>query len=111
MSLISEATIALLSQYQARARQHIADGKRPALLACEADGVPCSHKFADIVKSDGLLSAVADLLGRCPKGETHVPKALIYSIGLVALPLAFSGYQPGNDPCRSDCDGPLGCGV
>jgi len=111
MTLISDATMELFGQYQARASQQIADGKRPALLACEADGVPCSHKFADIVKSDGLIPAVANLLSRCPRGETHVPKALIYSIGLVALPPAFSGYQPGNDPCKSDCDGPLGCGV
>ena len=107
MTLITDATMELFNQYQATARQQIADGKRPALLACEKDGIPCSHKFVDIVKSEGLLPAVVDLLQRCPKGEAHVPRALIYSVGLVALPLAFSGYV--REPCDTPCEGPMGC--
>ena len=109
---MSEVISSFVNSYSIIAQNGIKAGARPALLPCEADGIPCSVKFSSRLAEAGTLDAVANMIDRCPRGAFQVGKALAYSAGIVILgSLAHTGYRPGNDPCDSACDVPLGCGV
>ncbi len=95
----------LIGRYSQAANTQIEAGKRPPLLPCESDGIPCSLKFATMVTKFGTSVAVGDLSGRCPKGQHHALKAIAYSAALAIVPIVALSAS---DDCTS-CDSAFGC--
>ncbi len=80
----------LVEGYGRAAQGFVNQGIRPAILPCEeAIGEQCSARFLRVMQEKGTVTAVTDLLGRCPQGKPHAVEALGWST-LVAM-----GYQGG----------------
>lgn len=91
----------LIVAYQGRAQESFMTGGRPYLLPCEvASGEHCSTQFVKVAEVGGAVSAVTELMGRCPKGGRHAVKALGWSTLFALSPLGASS-EPcgGGDPC------------
>ena len=88
----------LIGQYQKRAQENFVAGRRPNFLPCETiTGEHCSTRFARVAENGGAVSAITELMDRCPKGNQHAVKALGWST-LVALN-PFGASSSINDPC------------
>lgn len=96
--MLIEIVSGLVGKYQAAAQAAHEAGNRPYLLPCEAvTGKHCSTQFALVANESGAVSAVVELMNRCPKGDQHAVKALGWST-LVALN-PFGASSSINDPC------------
>src|SRR3989344_7142840 len=87
----------LIAAYQRRAQENFNAGNRPYFLPCEqVTGEHCSTRFARVAENNDGMSAVTELMGRCPKGPTHAVKALGWSAFIALSPFGASSI---NDPC------------
>lgn len=98
----------LIINYQRKAQENFVAGRRPNLLPCETEtGVHCSTQFAQVAQRGGAVSAVTELMDRCPKGQQHAVKALGWSTVFALSPFGASGDPcfPGDPTSADPCGG------